>query len=588
MRMAFLCRQLYPSVAALRSPLARKPPLCRRLSVASGPLRAAQRGGNSSAALADEDNLLDRLRSRRSKEGWSGIAREEEEGRRWRRGKGEKLDYEDSLAEVSTQSFDELGLAEELRGAIEELDLKEPTEVQRMAIPAILDGENVVVASHTGSGKTLAYMLPLVQSLRKDEIESGRTVRARKPRALVLCPTRELTEQVLQVAKSLSHHARFRSAMISGGFRPRPQADALNGALDMVVGTPGRLLMHVEEGNLAFGDIKYVVIDEADTMFDRGFGPELKKIIDPLRNRALRNGSDFQTILVTATITKSVQKLLDTEFPGIRHIFTSTLHKKVDTSRHFFQKVPGNINKLEALVQVLEPALAKGSRCMVFCRSVDSCRAVDHYLNEMDVHCVNYHGEVPAEDRIKNLAKFKIEDGEGPVPALICTDLAARGLDLQVDHVINFDFPSTSIDYLHRSGRTARMGLKGRVTSLVTKRELALANRLEDAMRRNETLEGVSLERERVLGARMRALKSRYKEAFDRAAAKGVNLEKVGTRALAMAKAKARRIWEKECRKKFASKVTKTGLSKTRGRTKALIRAERRRKFMAKEASSPV
>ncbi|KAL8110474.1 hypothetical protein AgCh_026258 [Apium graveolens] len=318
-------------------------------------------------------------------------------------------------------------------------------------------------------------------------------MKPRRPRAVVLCPTRELSEQVFRVAKSVSHHARFRCTMVSGGGRLRPQEDSLNGPIDMVVGTPGRVLQHIEEGNIVYGDIKYVVLDEADTMFDRGFGPDIRKFLGPLKNRASKPGGlGFQTVLVTATMTQAVQKLVDEEFQGILHVRTSTLHKKIALARHDFIKLSGAENKLEALLQVLEPSLAKGNRVMVFCNTLNSSRAVDHFLSENQISTVNYHGEVPAEQRVENLKKFKSDDGD--CPTLVCTDLAARGLDLDVDHVIMFDFPLTSIDYLHRTGRTARMGAKGKVTSLVAKKDHNLATRIEEAIMKNESLESLTVD----------------------------------------------------------------------------------------------
>ncbi|XWS23490.1 hypothetical protein CRYUN_Cryun28dG0018400 [Craigia yunnanensis] len=356
-------------------------------------------------------------------------------------------------------SFEELGLSEEVMGAVREMGIEAPTEIQCIGIPSVLEEKSVVLGSHTGSGKTLAYMLPLVQLLRRDEAMLGMLTKSRRPRAVVLCPTRELSEQVFRVAKSISHHARFRSTMVSGGGRMRPQEDSLSNPIDMVVGTPGRVLQHIEDGNMVYGDIKYLVLDEADTMFDRGFGPDIRKFLGPLKNRALKpNGQGFQTVLVTATMTKAVQKLIDEEFQGIEHLRTSTLHKKIASARHDFIKLSGSENKLEALLQVLEPSLAKGNRVMVFCNTLNSSRAVDHFLSENQISTVNYHGEVPAEQRVENLNKFK---SDGDCPTLVCTDLAARGLDLDVDHVIMFDFPLNSIDYLHRTGRTARMGAKG-------------------------------------------------------------------------------------------------------------------------------
>ncbi|KAB2635332.1 DEAD-box ATP-dependent RNA helicase 39 [Pyrus ussuriensis x Pyrus communis] len=405
----------------------------------------------------------------------------------------EGLGRSESRKKREVGSFGELGVSEEVMAAVREMGIEVPTEIQCIGIPAVLEGKTVVLGSHTGSGKTLAYMLPLAQLLRRDEAENGIQMKPRRPRAVVLCPTRELSEQVFRVSKFVSHHARFRSTMVSGGGRLRPQEDSLNNPIEMVVGTPGRVLQHIEDGNLVYGDIKYLVLDEADTMFDRGFGPDIRKFLVPLKHRASKpGGQGFQTVLVSATMTKAVQNLIDEEFQGILHLRTSSLHKKIASARHDFVKISGSENKLESLLQVLEPSLAKGNRVMVFCNTLSSSRAVDHFLNENQISTVNYHGEVPAEQRVENLKKFKSNDGD--CPTLVCTDLAARGLDLDVDHVIMFDFPLNSIDYLHRTGRTARMGAKGKVTSLVAKKNLMLANRIEEAIKKNESLESLSVD----------------------------------------------------------------------------------------------
>ncbi|TKY46106.1 DEAD-box ATP-dependent RNA helicase 39 [Spatholobus suberectus] len=467
---------------AKRVPLSKPLPLFPRLrplcSIAAAP----------ETAEAKHSMLLERLRVRHLRD----TARIAPEPRK--KAKGAEAERERGKEKKKVvASFEELGVSEEVMGAVREMGIEVPTEIQGIGVPAVLEGNSVVLGSHTGSGKTLAYLLPLVQLLRRDEQLNGILLKPRRPRAVVLCPTRELSEQVFRVAKSISHHARFRCTMVSGGGRLRPQEDSLNNPIDMVVGTPGRVLQHIEEGNMVYGDIKYLVLDEADTMFDRGFGPDIRKFLGPLKNRASKpDGLGFQTILVTATMTKAVQKLIDEEFQGIVHLRTSTLHKKISSARHDFIKLSGSENKLEALLQVLEPSLAKGNKVMVFCNTLDSSRAVDHFLGENQISSVNYHGEVPAEQRVENLRKFKTDSDD--CPTLVCTDLAARGLDLDVDHVVMFDFPLNSIDYLHRTGRTARMGAKGKVTSLVAKKDLDLASKIEDAMRNNESLEAITKE----------------------------------------------------------------------------------------------
>ncbi|GAB2251721.1 hypothetical protein Droror1_Dr00004568 [Drosera rotundifolia] len=479
--------------------------------------------------------LLDKLRLRHLKDVGINPDENDESPSRGLKGKGKGKKVE------LVGGFGELGLSDEVIGALTEMGISVPTEIQCLGIPAVLEGKSVVLGSHTGSGKTLSYMLPIVQLLRRDEQESGIIVKPRRPRAVVLCPTRELSEQVFRVAKAISHHARFRSTMISGGGRMRPQEDSLNAPVDMVVGTPGRILQHIKDGNMVYGDIKYLVLDEADTMFDHGFGPDIRKFLAPLKNRASKaNDAGFQTVLVAATMTQPVQILVEEEFQGIIHLRTSSLHKKVATARHDFIKLSGAENKLEALLQVLEPSLAKGNRVMVFCNTLDSSRAVDHFLSENQIYTVNYHGEVPAEQRVENLKKFKTQDGD--CPTLVCTDLAARGLDLDVDHVIMFDFPRNSIDYLHRTGRTARMGAKGKVTSLVAKKDVALAAQIEDAVSKNESLESLSVQsilrdkaRTRILQQKDRngkkVLKSTQKETNSKAATSKTTTKGMSVRA---------------------------------------------------------
>ncbi|KOM55990.1 hypothetical protein LR48_Vigan10g188200 [Vigna angularis] len=329
---------------AKRVPLRKALPLLPRFrplcSVAAAP----------ETADAKHSLLLERLRARHLRD----AARIAPEPRKKARGAAvAEAEKERAKKEKKVvASFEELGVSEEVMAAVSEMGIDVPTEIQGIGIPAVLEEKSVVLGSHTGSGKTLAYLLPLVQLLRRDEQLNGILLKPRRPRAVVLCPTRELSEQVFRVAKSISHHARFRCTMVSGGGRIRPQEDSLNNPIDMVVGTPGRVLQHIEEGNMVYGDIKYLVLDEADTMFDRGFGPDIRKFLGPLKNRASKpDGLGFQTILVTATMTKAVQKLIDEEFQGIVHLRTSTLHKKISSARHDFIRLSGSENKLEALLQ---------------------------------------------------------------------------------------------------------------------------------------------------------------------------------------------------------------------------------------------
>ncbi|GFP78989.1 dead-box ATP-dependent RNA helicase 39, partial [Phtheirospermum japonicum] len=187
-----------------------------------------------------------------------------------------------------------------------------------------------------------------------------------------------------------------------------------------------------------------------------------------------------------------VQNLVDEEFQGILHLRTSTLHKRIASARHDFIKLSGSENKMEALLQVLEPGLAKGNRVMVFCNTLSSSRAVDYFLNKNQISTVNYHGEVPAEQRIENLEKFKSNDGD--CPTLVCTDLAARGLDLDVDHVIMFDFPMNSVSIVPALSLSLSLSLSLICVGLIKKKDLMLAARIEEAVTKNESLESVSVD----------------------------------------------------------------------------------------------
>lgn len=394
-------------------------------------------------------------------------------------------------------TFTQLGVSQELQAALAEKGISEPTEIQAAAVPALLQhrAADFLLASHTGSGKTLAYLLPLVQLLKEGEQLRGAAARPRRPRALVLGPTRELTDQILRVAKALSHTAKFRSSVVNGGGDMGGQREALERPLDVLVGTPQRVMQHAEKSHLYYGDVEVVVLDEADTMFDRGFGPEVKAILAAVRGKE----QPARCVLVSATMSKAVGRLIDEEFPGMRRVETSSLHRGVAGARHAFVPMPAAANKLDLLLQVVEGEHQRGKRVMVFCNTLASCRAADHFLTERGLQTACYHGDVPPDERRAAMQSFAGGDGvsgERP-PLLVCTDLAARGLDMpgRVDHVVNFDFPLNPIDYLHRTGRTARAGATGKITSLVAKGDRVLAERIEEALQRGLPLDALSSDR---------------------------------------------------------------------------------------------
>ncbi|EFJ43504.1 hypothetical protein VOLCADRAFT_121417 [Volvox carteri f. nagariensis] len=354
-------------------------------------------------------------------------------------------------ASAGPRSFEQLGLQTPLVSALYGMGITEPTDIQSISIPALMNQPgNYFLASHTGSGKTLAYLLPLVQALKQEEA-SGFVPRPKRPRVLVLGPTRELTDQITGVAKKLCHTVKFRATCANADTSISQQARAMSGPIDVLVATPTRFLHHIKEGNVAYRDIRWLVVDEADTVFGQGWGEEVAAILAPLRSKP-----DPAHVLLRA-----IRELV----PDAKELKTSTLHRAVSGSSHQFMTLPPGGNKLQLLAEILGADNRRAQKVLVFCNTVDSCRAVEHFAREEGLPCVCYHGEMPSEERQESMATFAaaVAGGGARLPIMIATDLAARGLDFPgtVDHVVNFDFPTTSVDYLHRTGRTARAGNTG-------------------------------------------------------------------------------------------------------------------------------
>lgn len=391
---------------------------------------------------------------------------------------------------------------------------------------------SLAFAAATGSGKTLAYLLPIVQSLRAQELMASslenpalsaealtRLRRPRRPRALILAPTRELARQILGVLKTLGHHCKISSELLVGGDSYGKQRKRLaERPVDVLVATPGRLVKHRDDGDVFLGSVRHVVVDEMDTMLEQGFQNDIGRLLHPMLYRKKTVGTEEykngklmlvegapQVLLTTATVTPAVRRLLESpELPfipkrtyskqnddeeeeekkanpntikialprDIRVLAAPGLHRVVPRLKQVFVNV-GSADKLGLLVDVVaggerrkRERQADGSGLtLVFCNTVSSCRAAEHALAESGVSSLCYHGDLNSSDREENLEIFrKLGAGKGDnsdPSVLVCTDIASRGLDVpQVDHVVMFDFPLNPIDYLHRAGRTAR-GMSG-------------------------------------------------------------------------------------------------------------------------------
>lgn len=381
----------------------------------------------------------------------------------------------------STNSFGALGLEADIVSYLEEVNIHYPTVIQTRGIPPILSGVDVILGAATGSGKTLAYLLPIVQQLKQAEAmrsEDDAPIRVRRrPRAIILLPTRELAEQVMGVARGLSHAVKFRVACAMGGGggdssrRLRERLD--NGPVDVLVATTGRLLQLLETREIDVRFATHVVIDEADTMFDEGFGPEVRRIL-------LATGSalekDPQLIAAGATHPPEAVAAYAETFKRAKRIDVDLHLTPVGLEQRFLRVAPND--KLVELSSLVQDDMRDARAIIVFCNTVESCRFTGHFLEESGVRVACAHGDMPPALRDEEWARFR----RGDVVVLVATDMVGRGLDqTTVDHVILFDFPPSAIDYVHRAGRTARAGAHGRVTSLVTRKDEQLARALERA-----------------------------------------------------------------------------------------------------------
>ena len=408
-----------------------------------------------------------------------------------------------SVALTATQDWEKLGIGDKLVEAVDAMGLDAPTDAQRDAIPGVLNGEDLLFAAETGSGKTLAYLLPTIARLKAEEFNVDKLDELRRPnrpRALVLVPTRELAAQVQAVAKELSHHAKLSVRGAFGGSDGvGKQRNTLKkgGAYDLLIATPGRFEKLWDLGDVHLSKCSVVVVDEVDTMLSQGFGAELEKVL-----RATTERENKATVVTTtATLTKAVRRAFGDRdarderwrfLPELRTVETRGLHKATDRCRLELVDVVGK-DKLEELLVVLKRAPEK---CLIFCNTVNSCRAAEHFLSERNAcETFSYHGELNSREREASLQAFREGDG-----ALVCTDLAARGLDIpDVDHVVMFDFPRNPVDYLHRAGRTARAGKSGRVTALVAKADRVLASAIQRAVLNGEPVDALSADKKAYL-----------------------------------------------------------------------------------------
>jgi ATP-dependent RNA helicase DeaD len=364
-------------------------------------------------------------------------------------------------ADEQVPGFGDLGLEDDLLRALDALGYEEPTPIQVAAIPALLGGKDVIGSAATGTGKTAAFALPMVQAIDPA---------ARGVQALILAPTRELA---VQVAEAVHRYGRFRSVSVLpvyGGQSIDRQLGALKRGVQVVVGTPGRILDHIRRRSLNLSTARFVVLDEADEMLDMGFIDDIEAILS-------ETPKDRQTALFSATFPSRIRELSDRHLRDPERVAVRPQRLETPQVRQVAYIVP-RPHKLEALARILD--LEAPNSAIIFCRTRTEVDELTEALALRGYRPESLHGGLNQGQRDRVMGRFR----EGVADLLIATDVAARGLDVEhVSHVINYDIPQSPEVYVHRIGRTGRAGRAGVAITLVQPREHRLLKGIERVVR---------------------------------------------------------------------------------------------------------
>ena len=385
-------------------------------------------------------------------------------------------------------SFAALNLIPELLRAVEAQGYTEPTPIQAKAIPAILDGRDIMGCAQTGTGKTAGFTLPLLQLLAPHASSSSSP--ARHPvRALVLVPTRELAAQVEESVRTYSKYLPLRAAVVYGGIDIKPQIKALHTGVEIVVATPGRLLDHLQQKSINLSQVSILVLDEADRMLDMGFMPDIERILavlPPVR----------QNLLFSATFSNEIKRLAEQFMRNPTMIEVARRNAPAELVTHQVFEV-ANLKKAALLAHLIRTRDMK--QVLIFTRMKRDADRVARQLQKDGLPAVAIHSDRSQSERTQALDEFK----QGKSAILVATDIAARGLDIDsLPFVINYELPHTPEDYVHRIGRTGRAGMPGEAISLVSPEEMEFLVRIEKLLKREiprvatPTIEGASRERE--------------------------------------------------------------------------------------------
>ncbi len=375
-------------------------------------------------------------------------------------------------------TFDDLGLAQPILRAIREQGYEIPTPIQAQAIPAVLAGGDLLAGAQTGTGKTAGFTLPLLHRLAAGQ--PAKDSRGRYAiRALILTPTRELAAQVEESVRTYGKHLSLKSMVMFGGVGMGPQIAQLKRGVDILVATPGRLLDHHQQGMLDLTQVEFFVLDEADRMLDMGFVHDIKKVLAMLPAKK-------QSLLFSATFSPEIKALADRllNAPQVIEVARSNA-----TAENIAQRVikVGREKKKDLLIHLIKSQ--DWHQVLVFTRMKHGANRLCEHLVKAGITAMAIHGNKSQGARTKALAEFKT----GELCVLVATDIAARGIDIdQLPHVINFELPNVSEDYVHRIGRTGRAGAQGEALSLVCLDEEAFLADIEKLIKRSIPRESVA------------------------------------------------------------------------------------------------
>ncbi|PHS69318.1 MAG: ATP-dependent RNA helicase [Methylophaga sp.] len=358
-------------------------------------------------------------------------------------------------------SFASLGLSAAIVKAVAEKGYDTPSPIQSQAIPAVLEGKDVMAAAQTGTGKTAGFTLPILQLLSK-----GNRAQANQARVLILTPTRELAAQIGESVVNYGKFLPLRSAVVFGGVKINPQMKKLRQGVDILVATPGRLLDLYNQNAVRFKQLEILVLDEADRMLDMGFINDIKKILALLPKQR-------QNLMFSATFSDDIRKLAKGLVNNPIEISVSPRNTTVESVEQWIHPVDKK-QKSALLIHLINDK--QWDQVLVFSRTKHGANKLTTQLEKVGLKAAAIHGNKSQGARTRALANFK----DGKIQVLVATDIAARGLDIdQLPYVVNFDLPNVPEDYVHRIGRTGRAGRTGQAVSLVTADEFKQLSDIE-------------------------------------------------------------------------------------------------------------